>query len=153
MNNSFYGREEQIQDLERLWAKRTSSLVTCRGRRRIGKSTLIEHFAKISGATFIKIEGLRPNKQLTNNDELAHFSLQLAEQTRTETDIPKSWLHAFVNLDAVIKNGKRTVVLLNEISWMAHYDPTFAGTLKIACFRMRQVLGTFSGAPRYARDH
>ena len=34
MNNSFYGREEQIQDLERLWTKKTSSLVSCRGRRR-----------------------------------------------------------------------------------------------------------------------
>ena len=75
MNNSFYGREEQIQDLERLWTKKTSSLVTCRGRRRIGKSTLIEHFAKVSGAAFIKIEGLRPGKQLSNTDELAHFAL------------------------------------------------------------------------------
>ena len=37
MSNSFYGREEQIQDLERLWAKRTSSLVTRRGLRRHGK--------------------------------------------------------------------------------------------------------------------
>ena len=132
MNNSFYGREDQIQDLERLWTKKTSSLVTCRGRRRIGKSTLIEHFAKVTGASFIKIEGLRPSKQLSNTDELTHFALQLAEQTGTEADIPKNWLQAFARLDAVIRNGKRTVILLDEISWMAHYDPAFAGTLKIA---------------------
>ena len=35
MKNLFYGREEQFADLERLWGKRTSSFVTCRGRRRI----------------------------------------------------------------------------------------------------------------------
>ena len=40
MKDSFFGRQEQIADLERLWGKRTSSFVTCRGRRRIGKSTI-----------------------------------------------------------------------------------------------------------------
>jgi len=41
----FVGRNEYLNDLESLWRKATSSLVACRGRRRIGKSTLIEHFA------------------------------------------------------------------------------------------------------------
>jgi len=35
-----------MKDLEALCFKRVASLVTCRGRRRIGKSTLIEEFAK-----------------------------------------------------------------------------------------------------------
>ena len=60
----FYGREELLTELEDLWGKRVSSLVTCRGRRRIGKMTLIEQFAKRSEARFIKIEGLRPQKEL-----------------------------------------------------------------------------------------
>ena len=51
----FFGRERQLEDLKALWGKRVSSLCTCRGRRRIGKSTLIEQFAKISNARFIKI--------------------------------------------------------------------------------------------------
>lgn len=74
MKYAFYGREEQIADLERLWNKRTSSFVTCRGRRRIGKSTLIERFAEVSGARFIMIEGLRPTKSLSNSAELARSS-------------------------------------------------------------------------------
>ena len=36
----FIGRKEYLDDLESLWRKRTSSIVACRGRRRIGKSTL-----------------------------------------------------------------------------------------------------------------
>lgn len=49
----FVGREEQLRQLNALWRKRVSSLVTCRGRRRIGKNTLIERFAQKSGARFI----------------------------------------------------------------------------------------------------
>ena len=49
----FYGREDDLLALDRLWNKPVSSLVTCRGRRRIGKSTLIEEFAKRSKARFI----------------------------------------------------------------------------------------------------
>ena len=132
MQTLFYGREDQIADLNRLWGKRTSSFVTCRGRRRIGKSTLIERFAEISGAQFVKIEGLRPEKNLNNGAELAHFADQLSATSRKEFDPPSSWLRAFLQLDSIIKDGKRTVVLLDEISWMGHYDPKFAGTLKTA---------------------
>ncbi len=128
----FYGREDLIDALFRLFRKRTSSLVTCRGRRRIGKSTLIERFAERSEARFIKIEGLRPKKGLSNEDELANFASQLAAQTNCESTPPSNWLNAFLRLDRELKDGERTVVLLDEVSWMAHYDPTFAGTLKIA---------------------
>ncbi len=42
----FIGRKEYLDDLSSLWKKRTSSIVACRGRRRIGKSTLFREFAK-----------------------------------------------------------------------------------------------------------
>ena len=42
----FFGREDILQKLDALLGKHVASLVTCRGRRRIGKSTLIEQFAK-----------------------------------------------------------------------------------------------------------
>lgn len=128
----FYGREELLTDLEALWGKRVSSLVTCRGRRRIGKSTLIEQFAKRSEARFIKIEGLRPQKELSNEDELRAFARQLADQSSAERSLPDCWLTAFGRLAREISDDERTVVLLDEVSWMGYYDPTFAGTLKMA---------------------
>ena len=73
----FFGREELLAALKHLWAKHVPSLVTCRGRRRIGKSTLIEEFASRSGTFFIKIEGLRPKAGFTNKDELAYFGIHL----------------------------------------------------------------------------
>lgn len=51
--NSF-GREDLLIDLDALWGKGSASLITCRGRRRIGKSTLIRKFAERSGARYVK---------------------------------------------------------------------------------------------------
>ena len=128
----FYGREDLMGALKMLWAKRTSSLVTCRGRRRIGKSTLIEEFAKRSGAFFIKIEGLRPKPGLSNKDELAYFASSLSRQTKCDRTRPDDWLSAFARLDREIPDGRRSVVLLDEISWMAYYNKTFPEVLKTA---------------------
>ena len=132
MAESFYGRKELIDELMTLWNKRVSSLITCRGRRRIGKSTLIERFAKQSGARFIKIEGLKPRRGMGNAEQLANFAVQLAAQTGAEDTPPTNWLSAFVRLDREIFDKGKTVVLLDEVSWMGQYDITFSGTLKIA---------------------
>ncbi len=128
----FYGRKDILDRLVSLFKKRTSSLVTCRGRRRIGKSTLIEVFAQRADARFIKIEGLKPRPKLSNADELANFAAQLAAQTGCETTPPTNWLNAFIRLAREIDDSRRTVVLLDEVSWMAHYDNMFSGMLKIA---------------------
>ncbi|MBP5542954.1 MAG: ATP-binding protein [Kiritimatiellae bacterium] len=128
----FFGREGEIGDLMALWGKRGGSLVTCRGRRRIGKSTLIEMFAKKSKARFIRIEGVRPKPGYSDATELKTFARELAAQTRAEDSIPDNWLKAFIRLDREINDGERTVVLLDEVSWLGHYDETFADLLKIA---------------------
>ena len=128
----FFGREDQMEQLEALWGKRVSSLVTCRGRRRVGKSTLVEEFARRSGAKFIKIEGVRPGSKATVADELRAFARQLARQTKAGKEPPEDWYSAFGVLDGQISDKERTVVLLDEVSWLAYGDDTFADYLKIA---------------------
>jgi len=128
---NFCGRKDIIENLDALWGKRVSSLVTCRGRRRIGKSTLIKRFAENSNARFIKIEGLRPEVDFTDEDERRAFAEQLAIQTRYDGHVPGNWLEAFKCLADQI-DERRTVVLLDEVSWLANYDKAFAATLKIA---------------------
>jgi len=125
----FYGREENLSELERLWRKPVPSMVTCRGRRRVGKSTLIEEFASRSAARFLEIEGLPPEPNQTNEDQLNHFAEQLRAQSTWAGENPKSWYEAFLALDGVIDDG-RTVVLLDEISWMGGHDAKFPGVLK-----------------------
>ena len=130
--NSFFGRDDILDQLASLFDKRTASLVTCRGRRRIGKSTLVKEFARRSDARFIKLEGLRPEPGMTNADQLAFFATKLASQTGCSKTVPEDWYSAFVRLDSVISDRGKTVVLLDEISWMAFDDKTFPSVLKNA---------------------
>lgn len=128
----FIGRKEQLEALEHLWGKRTSSLVTCRGRRRIGKSTLIEEFAKRTADHFINIAGLSPRKGMTDRRQRMNFCEELADQTEAHVAQTRNWTAAFKALDERIPKSGRTVVLLDEISWMGSRNPDFAGFLKTA---------------------
>ena len=123
----FFGREDEINDLMALWSKRNGSFVTCRGRRRIGKSTLIDVFAQRSKARFLRIEGVRPKPGFSDRTELKTFARQLAAQTNADDSVPDNWLKAFVRLDREINDKERTVVLLDEVSWLGHYDESRRG--------------------------
>lgn len=127
----FYGREEQVARFESLWRKPVASLVVCRGRRRIGKSTLIERFARKSGAAFVKIEGLAPDEGMTNRRQLDNFAARLSRISGHKTPRFSDWTDAFEHLAGSLKREK-TVVLLDEISWMGGYDRTFPAQLKVA---------------------
>lgn len=128
----FVGRKKELDSLMELWDKPQASLAVCRGRRRIGKSTLVEEFARRSGAAFVKFEGLAPRDGMSNARQLEAFGRQLGEQTKGGADAPKSWFDAFKTLDGRLRRKNRTVVLFDEISWMGKYDAAFPGELKYA---------------------
>ena len=56
----FVGRQHEMGLLREFRQRRTAGLVVCRGRRRIGKSTLIEEFGK--GKRFFEFYGLAPRE-------------------------------------------------------------------------------------------
>lgn len=128
----FFGREEQLNQLADLLKRRVASLVTCRGRRRIGKSTLIEEFARRNSVRLLKLEGLSPREAGTNAKQLAAFARQLSEQTKKIDRPMANWYEAFARLDDAIDDDKPMVVFLDEVSWMGKYDPDFPGELKYA---------------------
>ena len=132
----FVGRDEYIDDLSALWRKSTSSLVACRGRRRIGKSTLIERFAGKTADEFFSFEGLPPRRGMTNRDQLDNFGMSLSRQTNSARHILENWYDAFFRLNEAIDDRKRTVILLDEISWMGACDADFPGHLKNAWDRL-----------------
>lgn len=130
----FVGRAEHMAQLMSLWNKRMSSLVTCQGRRRIGKSRLIDEFAARSECRYIKLTGLAPRPKMTNADQVRYFCQRLSRYGEVRNLEASNWIEAFEELDRVLSTGKneRTVVLLDEISWMGCYDPDFPGYLKDA---------------------
>lgn len=139
----FVGRKDILDRLDGLWRKSTPSLVTVRGRRRIGKSTLVEQFARQTADHFISIEGQAPGKGVNNKLQLRSFVEQLSAQTNAPDVSVANWFQAFQLLASALPQEGRVVVLLDEISWMGGYDVGFAGTLKTAwdkSFRQRANL-------------
>ena len=127
----FVGREQELSLLRDLYDRKNAALAVCKGRRRIGKSTLIQQFAQ-SSAHFYEFQGLAPRDGISDRDQLTNFSRQVSAQFGLTSTFPlENWTQAFELLSAYIPNG-RTVLLLDEISWMGGQDLDFAGTLKIA---------------------
>jgi AAA+ ATPase superfamily predicted ATPase len=125
----FIGRNNEITLLNDLLNKKTSSLVVIRGRRRIGKSRLIEEYAK--KMTFYQFSGLAPSPNMTAQDQRNEFALQLSQQTGTPELQVDDWSKLLLLLADKCKTG-RAIILFDEITWMAHGDPTFLSKLKNA---------------------
>jgi len=128
----FVGRSYQLELLSSLWAKDAASLVAVSGRRRIGKSTLVETFAEHSRCRFIEIEGLPPDETMTNARQLANFCGRLSKATGRKVPMASTWPEAFDALAESVTGRGKTIVFLDEISWMGGYDEGFAGFLKSA---------------------
>ncbi len=126
-----WGRNSELSDLNKLLTKETSSLVVIKGRRRIGKSTLIEFFGSQKGQLFFEFSGLAPRPKQTNQDQLNQFTFQFNEQFKTKNPNFSDWNEAFSELASHTNKKKKTVVLLDEISWMGNHDPDFSGKLKV----------------------
>lgn len=125
----FIGRINELNELNNLFEKRTASLVVLQGRRRIGKSRLIEEFAK--DKQFYIFSGLPPTSVTTKQSELDEFARQLHSQTGLPEVKADDWSKLFLLLADKVKQGK-FVILLDEISWMGSKDPDFLGKLKNA---------------------
>ena len=132
MTDNFIGRKQLLDQLDELWGRRSAVLCTCRGRRRIGKSTLIERFAQVSGARFWSFEGLAPQSKMTNQDQIDSFVRRLAELSETKIESCQNWFDVFRQLEKVLPHEERRVLLRDEISWMGKYDANFPGELKFA---------------------
>jgi AAA+ ATPase superfamily predicted ATPase len=77
--SKFVGRQPELKILSDFTKKKSASFIVIRGRRRIGKSRLIEEFGK-SFSSFYSFIGLAPNQHSTKESQLAEFSRQIAQQ-------------------------------------------------------------------------
>lgn len=123
----FFGREDELAQLATFFKKPTSGIAVCCGRRRIGKSTLIEYAAK--GMPFYEFYGLAPHEKMTTLDQLEHFSRLLTKYFAIPRMSFNDWHDAFEMLATLTQNGP-FVLFLDEISWMGWKDKSFPAKLK-----------------------
>ena len=116
------GREREIEDLNSLYDSDQAQLVAIYGRRRVGKTFLVESVFK-DRITF-QHAGLSPveNGQAhLLKDQLNFFYLSLQYQGLKGGKKPRSWMEAFFLLQRFLDeqdDGNRQLVFLDELPWM-----------------------------------
>lgn len=116
------GRKQEVKELNRLYNKDRAELVAIYGRRRVGKTYLVdETFA--DRITF-RHAGLSPADEDSKGLlklQLEHFYNSLDIHGMEKSDKPTSWLEAFLLLEKFLQskdNGSRQVVFLDELPWL-----------------------------------
>lgn len=125
----FIGRQKELDSLNDLLNKRMASIAVIRGRRRIGKSRLIEEFVK--GKKCFIFAGLPPEEKTTPQMQRDEFIRQLSTISNLPEVKADDWGKAFQLLANETSEGK-VIIVFDEISWMANKDPNFLGKLKNA---------------------
>ncbi|MDR0876690.1 MAG: ATP-binding protein [Treponema sp.] len=122
----FVGREKELAELERLYSTKTYQFVILYGRRRVGKSTLINQFIQNKQAVyFTAVESdSRRNLEL--------FSGILMKLRGIESEAMfSSWEKAFD--EAALLSKKRLVLIIDEYPYLAQAEKSISSILQHYC--------------------
>lgn len=116
------GRKQEIKELNKRLKSEKAEFIAVYGRRRVGKTFLIDEVFK-NNMTF-QHTGLSPfdkKKRTTMKDQLQNFYFTLIRNGYEGESQPKSWLEAFFMLEQLLESKsktKRQVVFIDELPWL-----------------------------------
>jgi hypothetical protein len=128
---TFVGRKLEVSELEMLYANEGSQLGVLFGRRRVGKTRLLEEFATHQkGSLFFEAQ-----EDISLRDQIRHAQLQLSKQQNDAAiaNVPfQTWGHFFDKLTEIIEKKRSTkmLIILDELQWMASGKSTLISQLK-----------------------
>jgi uncharacterized protein len=125
----FIGRSAEMLKLRGLAKKKSASFVVIRGRRRIGKSRLIQEFSEQMPSYLFS--GLPVTPATTKQSQLDTFAGEMATRFGMPRFQVSDWGELFWHLGQQTSKGK-VLLALDEISWIGSKDPDFLGHLKNA---------------------
>lgn len=120
----FIGREKELQTLERLYAKDTFECVVIYGRRRVGKTTLINEFIKNKRAIFYP--GVDSNEK--QNLELFSKSILSVETGKEIDTVFKDFSAAFEYVEGMAQTD-RLILVIDEYPYLANCYPGISSLL------------------------
>ncbi len=116
MNEKIIGRGREYKQLQRCMDSDNSQLVIVYGRRRVGKTFLINKF--FDGRFDFKITGSYGQKKEV---QLSNFIKELNLQSGKKEQIPDNWSDAFFLLREYItslKQDEKHVIFIDEMPWL-----------------------------------
>ncbi len=136
---AFVGRQAERKRLAALGESKESSILIVYGRRRIGKTELLEQV--YADRNILKFEGIQGRSQKAQRD---YVLWQLSEYVQNSL-IAKikvvSWLEVFKLIYDNLPEGDRWTLYFEEFQWLADYKDDFISELKFAWdnyFRYRE---------------
>lgn len=119
----FVNRQRELAELERWWTSRTGVLGLVWGRRRVGKTALIQHFAAQHPAVFLTASG-RPE-----DDELAALHARAEALFGRQVPDLRDWPDAFRTLAREATEAPLLVVL-DEFPELVRVTPSLPASLR-----------------------
>lgn len=116
------GRKQEREELNRIYNRNKAELVAIYGRRRVGKTYLVDE--TFEGRITFRHAGLSPADEDSKGLlklQLEHFYNSLDIQGMEKCDKPTSWLEAFLLLEKFLlakDDGSRQLVFLDELPWL-----------------------------------
>ena len=116
------GRKQEIAELNRYHDSGRPEFIAVYGRRRVGKTFLVNEV--LGDSMVFRHTGLSPydrKRRVTLKDQLQNFHFSLIRHGMEGVSRPESWMEAFFMLEQFLDNrdnGTRQVVFIDELPWM-----------------------------------
>jgi uncharacterized protein len=143
----FAGREDELERLDRALARARrngrGTLVSMRGRRRVGKSRLVEEFIERSGCPsvfYTAIQGPGPQELERFLAEIAASDAPAGEEVRRGA-AANSWAAARALAASGATQDAPVILVIDELPYLVDKEPTIEATLQLVWDR------TFSRQP------
>lgn len=112
--------------------------VVITGRRRVGKSRLVQEFCDRSGLPYLIFQATRGRNSAA---ERADFAATVAQSSLPGGDLvvdvrPADWNAALRALAAAVPADSPSIAVIDEVPWLAEQDPEFEGALQTVWDRL-----------------
>jgi uncharacterized protein len=120
MSNTIAGRIEEKEELLDAFNSAKAEFITLYGRRRIGKTFLIEELFKSKSCHFFHVTGVQHGVLI---EQLGAFAKEVGDTFYNGASIanPASWMSAFEELTKAIDSAlkpEKIILFFDELPWM-----------------------------------
>ncbi len=123
----FIDREKEMEILEREFSKNTASMIVIYGRRRVGKTRLIEEFVKNKKFFYYLAADEKEELQIREfKEEIANF---LQDEALSQIEI-RDWKVLFSYLQKIWPVNEKIVLVIDEFTYMIKQNPSIVSYLQ-----------------------
>lgn len=156
------GRKKETTELNKLYDKNSAEFVAIYGRRRVGKTYLVDE--TFSGRITFRHAGLAPEDQKNDigqlKNQLEHFYKSLLLHGMEECEKPKNWFDAFFLLEKFLQKidaETKQLIFIDELPWLdtprSNFIQAFEGFWNTwACHRKNLMLVVCGSANSWILD-